>query len=288
MNKQISCMDTEQFLRLYPEKPENAYKGQSGRTLLIGGSFGMAGAVCLNILGAQTVGADYICCALDSSIYPIAAARFLTPVFYPMDETNWKSVLSEALNDKISAVAFGSGTNRLPYKQELLEHLLRECRVPLLLDAEALQLLSSSKELLKTAQCPVILTPHIGEFSRLSGSDAEEILKDRVPAAASFAQKHKVILVLKGPHTIIVGPEGSIMRNNSGNPALAQAGSGDVLTGIMAGLLTLVKDPFTAVTMAVWLHGHLADMALSEYSVHSFPLESYPQLMNRFLRENSR
>ncbi len=74
-------MDTEQFLRLYPEKPEDAYKGQNGRTLLIGGSFGMAGAVCLNILGAQTAGADYICCALDTSIYPIAAARFLTPVF---------------------------------------------------------------------------------------------------------------------------------------------------------------------------------------------------------------
>ena len=157
-----------------------------------------------------------------------------------------------------------------------------------LLDAEALQLLGSRKELLKTVQCPVILTPHIGEFSRLSGSSAEEILTDRGSAAASFAQEHRVILVLKGPHTIVAGPEGSIMRNNSGNPALAQAGSGDVLTGITAGLLTLIKDPFTAVMMAVWLHGHLADMALSEYSVHCFPLESYPQLMNRFLRENGR
>ena len=281
-------MNSTQFLELYPVKQKDAYKGQNGRTLLIGGSYGMAGAICLNLLGAETSGADYICCALDSSIYPIAAGRFLTPVFYPLDTENWKDMLSEALNDKITSVAFGSGVNRLPYKLELLEFLLANCRVPLLLDADALQMLSERKELLKEARCPVILTPHLGEFSKLSGMTTEEILKDRKAAAAAFAKEYGVILVLKGPRTIIVSPQGDWTENQSGNPALAQAGSGDLLTGIAAGLLTIVKDPFTAVSMTVWLHGFLADKALQEYSAHSFPLESYPQLMNRFLLENGR
>ena len=288
MSEFLTPMNSETFLKNYPEKPIDAYKGMHGRTLLIGGSYGMAGAVCLNILGAQAAGSDYICCALDDSIYPVAASRFLTPVFFPLTEENWKETIRKALNDKITAVAFGSGIDRLPYKQELLVFLLLECSVPLLLDAGALQLIAEDKGLLKNGQCPLILTPHIGEFAALCNKSIAEISEDRSAAALAFAKEYNVTLVLKGPQTIIADPEGRLTQNNSGNPALAQAGSGDLLSGITAGMLTLVRDPFTAVSMAVWLHGHLADRARRFYSAHVFPLEVYPQLMNAFLLENGR
>ena len=283
----MTSISVESFLRNYPEKASDAYKGMNGQTLIIGGSYGMAGAVCLNLIGAETSGADYICCALDREIYPIVAAASLTTVFSPLTENSWQEKTAQALR-KASSVVFGSGINDLPYKNEMLFYLLENCRVPLLLDAEALQILSRSKGELENVQCPVILTPHVGEFAKLSGKTADEIQKDRVFSAVSFAEQYNVILVLKGASTVIADPQGNYSVNESGNPALARAGSGDVLSGIIGGLITNVKDPFTATCMGVWLHGHLADIGLEKYSAHVFPLESFPELMNLFLHQNGR
>ena len=157
-----------------------------------------------------------------------------------------------------------------------------QCRVPLVLDAEGLRMIGSP-ERLKQAGCPLILTPHIGEFSAFSHMSAEEIEADRIAAAARFAKEYNVVLVLKGAHTIVASPKGDLYINQSGNAALAQAGSGDLLTGMIAGLLPQIGDVYMSTVAAVWLHGHLADMALQDRAVNMVFLDSWPELMNDFL-----
>ena len=295
-------MDEKVFFSLFPERKANDWKGSRGKVLLIAGSYGMAGAACLNILGAKTVGAGYLQAALPDSIYSIAAGRFLTPVYYPFTEENAVAAIRGLLRDA-RTVCFGSGAVRMPRKREILQ-LVLESGVPAVLDAEALNLLSEREDgsLLKTlpqdgsvkaetaaGPAPVrVLTPHIGEFSHLTGLSTEEIRQRPVKAAEQYAADHRVILVLKGADTIVASPEGRIYINQSGSPALAQAGSGDLLAGMTAAMMSLVPDAFTAVCMAVWLHGRLAEPEISGHSVQCLPLETFPEIMDRVLREQGR
>ena len=274
------AMDAERFFARFPKKPGDAHKNTYGKTLLIGGGYGMAGAVCLNILGAKTVGASYLHVALPEPIYPIAASRFLTPVYHPFDETNALGTVGGLL-PQMRAVGFGSGAVRMPQKKALLQLLLDETQAPTVLDAEALNLLYLPQLALRASEAPFLLTPHFGEFSRLSGVPIEEAAADPVSAARRFAKEHGVILVLKGPHTAVAAPDGRFYRNESGNPALAQAGSGDVLTGMLAAMLTLLDDPFEAACSAVWLHGYVADEGRRAHCCQCFPLEDFPAIADR-------
>ena len=279
-------MDEERFFASFPKKAENAYKGTFGKTLLIGGSYGMAGAICLNITGAKAVGAPYIIASLPHEIYPIAAMKFTTPVFRPFGE-DWHDVI-EPLIHSASAICYGSGAAYLPHKAELLDLILQESRVPVVLDAEALRLLDHNMYILRFAKCPVILTPHIGEFAAVTGLPEAAIRDNRIRTAQEFAKSYRVTVVLKGANTVVAFPDGELYLNQSGSPALAQAGSGDLLSGILAGILTLTRDVSSAVCMAVWLHGALAEYGLKYHSVQNFPLECFPELMDEFFRAHGR
>ena len=283
----LTEMDEDRFLALYPERDETAYKGTYGKTFIIAGSRGMAGALCLNLIGARTAGAGYVCCLCDESIYPIAAVRCLTPVFYPLSSADDRRNALQAVLEQAASVSFGSGINRLEGRQEILDTLLGQCRVPLVLDAEGLRMIKDPNQL-RQAACPLILTPHIGEFSALSHMDAEAVEADRPGVAAAFATEYNVVLVLKGGHTIVASPQGKIYINQSGNPALAQAGSGDLLTGIITALLPQLQDPYMSAVAGVWLHGHLADLALLHRAVNMVDLDSWPELMNEFLFRRGR
>ncbi|MBQ3394289.1 MAG: NAD(P)H-hydrate dehydratase [Oscillospiraceae bacterium] len=280
-------MDVQSFLAKYPPRGEESNKYTDGQTLLIGGSKGMAGAVCLNIYGAMTAGSRFITCAMDEAIYPIAASRFISTVFFPMNKEAYAEEIRKAL-ERASAVSFGSGVDKLSYRKGILDLLLSECKVPLLLDANALRMVSDDLSILKKAQCPLILTPHTGEFSALTSISTKDILKNPVEIGAEFAKKYGIYLVLKNHVTRVFSPTGEIYINDTGNRALAQAGSGDVLNGIITGLVSITKDPWNAAKMGVWLHGYLADLSANAYSQHTFPLEVYPSLMNRFLLNNKR
>lgn len=280
-------MNVKEFFAKYPQREFDSNKYTDGQTLLIGGSWGMAGAVCLNIYGAMTAGARYITCVLDEDIYPIVASRFVSAVFFPVNKGTYIKEIRGALK-RASAVSFGSGVDKLDYRRDILNLLINECRVPLLLDANALRLISEDLTVLKKAHCPLILTPHTGEFSALTSISTKDILENPDRIGADFAKKNGIYLVLKDHVTRVFSPDGEEYINNTGNPALAQAGSGDVLNGIITGLLSVTKNPWDAATMGVWLHGHLADITRKEYSQHTFPLEVYPLLMNSFLLENDR
>jgi NAD(P)H-hydrate epimerase len=278
-------MNEELFFHSYPRKPENAYKGTYGKTLLVGGSYGMSGAVCLNILGAKTVGSSYINVALPHDIYQIVASRNVTPVFHPFGKDTMSSVLGPLIHDARS-ISFGSGTGNMEEKNECMDFILQHSKAPVVLDAEALRMLQYNTYIFHFIKCPVILTPHIGEFAYMINQPVSAVIDHKIEYASDFAIKNKVYIVLKGPNTVVISPKGECYINQSGNQALAQAGSGDLLTGMIAGILTATADVYRAVCMAVWLHGYLADIGLKDHSIQNFPIEDYPSIMDRLFKKH--
>ncbi len=278
-------MNEKLFFQFFPKKSETAYKGTYGKTLIVGGGYGTAGALSLNIIGAKTVGAPYINVGLPDEIYNIVASQHITPVFHPFGHETWEKELGPLIQEA-KAIAFGSGATKLSRKTECMDKILQESTKPVVLDAEALRLLVHNTWVLRFVHCPIILTPHLGEFASLCNQPIEVIQDRKIEYALEFAQKHKVYVVLKGPNTIVTSPNGDLYINETGNQALAQAGSGDLLTGIIVGLLTLTTDVFTAICMGVWLHGYLADYGKQFYAMHSFPIEKYPKIMNELLKKH--
>ena len=278
-------MDEERFFASFPRKKENAYKGTYGHCTLIGGSYGMAGALILNITGALTLGAPYIDAACPEIIYPIASAGSLTPVFHPYREDDPLGVI-ESLLMQSNAVAFGSGCTNLKRKTDILDFILQTASCPIILDAEALRLLDHNYFVLKFVKVPVILTPHIGEFATLVNRSIEEVMHEKIPLLKKFAHDYDAIIVLKGPNTIVASPEGELYINRSGCQALAQAGSGDLLTGMIAAMCTFTRNTYQAVCMAVWAHGYLSEYGLRYHSMQNFPLREYPRLMDELFKKH--
>ncbi|MBR3312298.1 MAG: NAD(P)H-hydrate dehydratase [Solobacterium sp.] len=282
-----SCreMNEELFFRNFPAKKENAHKGTQGKMLLAGGSYGMAGAISLNITGAKTVGASYIHAALPHEIYPIVASRHITPVFHPFAEHTVIPVLESVLPEA-SAVGFGSGAVFMPRKSEAMDYILQNSRGPVVLDAEALRMLVHNMYILRFVRVPVIITPHVGEFAEILNIPTSVLMDRKVEYAAKFAKDYNVIVVLKGANTIVAAPNGEMYFNQSGSQALAQAGSGDLLTGIMTGILSMTKDVMTAVCMSVWLHGYLAEIGAEEHAIQNFPIEQFPEFMDKLFKKH--
>lgn len=272
-------MDEETFFSSFPKKQEDAYKGTFGKCGIIAGSYGLAGALMLNILGAKTVGASYILAACPDSIYPIAASRFITPVYHPYHENNMQDVIPAMLK-QVRSIAFGSGCTNFYKKGELLDLVLQNAECPVVLDAEALRLLVHNYYILQFVKVPIILTPHIGEFAAIVNKPVAQVQKNRFAMVKEFAKTWRVYIILKGPHTIVVSPDGKTYINQSGCQALATAGSGDLLTGILAGLIPLYNDLFTAIISAVWLHGWIGEKGVEKHSIQNFDLSAYPSIMD--------
>ena len=274
-------MDEEIFFQNFPRKTATSWKGSYGKILLINGCTGMAGAACLNLIGAKTVGASYILDALPESIYPIVASHFLTPVYHPFTRETWYEVI-EPLISQVRAIGYGSGSVYMEHKLEILDLLLQNASCPIVLDGEALRMLRHNTFILRFAKAPVILTPHIGEFEDFCGMAKNVVEDNRLAAARKFAKDYHVYVVLKAPNTIAVSPCGDVYVNQSGSAALAQAGSGDVLTGILTALLSMTSDVSLAIRMAVWLHGYLAELGTADrtHSIQNFDITRYPTLMD--------
>ena len=284
VNEVYKDMEEFLFFNMFPKKPADANKGSFGKILLISGSYGMAGAASLNIIGAKSVGASYIHVALSEDIYPIVAGQHITPVFHPFSELKTDSPAKDAedivssLLPGMKAVCFGSGAVNNFAKTRIFNTLNNECKAPLVLDAEALKLIKWSGEELSSFKCPLILTPHQGEFSALSGISPATVTDKPVECATAYAADKNVIMVLKGPRTVVAAPDGRYYVNKTGNNALAQAGSGDVLAGMITAMLSFVEDPFAAACMAVYMHGRIADLGTEHHSRQCFRLEDYPEI----------
>lgn len=256
------------ILQLYP-RHLNAHKGDAGRVLLIGGSYGMSGAPTLAAQAALKSGAGLCVAALPDKIISTFARRFPEATSHPLPCSE-KGVLVEsaadelpALWENVNAVALGPGISREGSTLDFVRRVVRECPQPLIIDADALYALRAIESDLKNRDTPTILTPHPGEMGELMEMNAQEVNDNRIETAIACAQKFNAIVVLKGARSIVVSPVANLVMyiNLTGNAGMATGGSGDVLTGTIAGLLAQTKYAQNATLLGVYLHGMAGDLA---------------------------
>ncbi len=257
-------------------------KGKYGHVLVIGGSFGSAGgkagAPAMTALAAMRSGAGLVTVAVPEPALP-TVARFAPELMtIPLDASaTGEVVLSSdpekrnALLKGITVAAVGPGMGQSVGAEQFLEWILNATTMPAVIDADGLNILAKSIELLAGgAGRTLVLTPHPGEMARLAGITTAEVQADRLKVARDFAARYGVIVVLKGVRTLIAHPDGRVAVNTTGNPGMAKGGSGDLLTGVIAGLLAqFPEDPARAVEAAVHLHGLAADFAVRAGDEHT-------------------
>ena len=257
---------------LIPERPEEAHKGTFGHVLIVAGSLGRTGAASLAGIGALRSGAGLVTVATPRSCVPAVAAAAPEYMTLPLEEDADGAVSAGALETVLAApcdvLAVGPGMGTGQGAAGLVRGLLEWARVPLVLDADALNVCSGHIEWLDARRGPpgdVVLTPHPGEMARLLGCSTHDVQDNRIGAARGMAAEHGVHVVLKGARTLVAAPDGRVGVNLTGNPGLATGGAGDVLTGVAAAWMGQIGNTADACRVAVFLHGHAADRAASEH-----------------------
>jgi NAD(P)H-hydrate epimerase len=250
-----------------PKRPIDSHKGLYGSILVLAGGRGMAGAAALAGAGALRSGAGLVRVACPSEVQPTVASFEPSYMTYPLPCDSDGLVAFpesrpalERLLEHADVLATGPGLGRSTALDELVRWLVQEVAQPAVLDADALNALAGRAEVLRGRTAPRILTPHPGEFARLTGRSTAEIQADREGHALSFALEYGVILVLKGARTIVTDGQ-RLYVNETGNPGMATGGAGDVLTGVIAALLGQKLPPFDAAQLGVYAHGFAGDIA---------------------------
>ncbi len=282
-----------------------ANKGNFGHVLVVGGSFGSAGgkagAPSMASLAALRAGAGLVTAAVPAPALPVVSSIAPELMTWPLAATSEGQAAAENLApDRIAALtagktvlAIGPGLGQSAETAKFTMGLLLATKIPAVIDADALNILASdTSRLTELAKGrTLVLTPHPGEMARLIGSSVAEVQVSRLEVASSFAQRMGVTLVLKGARTLIAHPDGRVAVNTSGNPGMAKGGSGDLLTGLIAGLLAQYSDdPVHAVEAAVYLHGLAADLAVRDADEHTvlatdslaYLAQAYKSRLHRF------
>ncbi len=250
-------------------------KGMYGHVLVIGGAKGKSGAPSMASLAALRTGAGLVMAAVSESILLMVAGVAPELMTIPLREDDAGDidparVNFDALLERKTVLAVGPGLGQKPGAEKFLLELMERARVPMVLDADALNILTRHREKIDGSSRTMVLTPHPGEMARLAGISIKEVQANRESLAREFAVKHGVILALKGWRTLIAHHDGEIAVNTTGTPALAKGGSGDILTGIIAAMLAQHPDHAAdAVNAAVYLHGLAADFAVREQDEHT-------------------
>ncbi|HEY1500446.1 MAG TPA: NAD(P)H-hydrate dehydratase [Acidobacteriaceae bacterium] len=260
------------------EQPRTAdsNKGLYGHVLIAAGGRGKSGAPAMASLAALRAGAGLVTAAVPESI--LASVAAITPELMTVplkegaageiDKANLEPDPFRKLTERATVIAMGPGMG--PEPEEFVLGVMERTMVPLVLDADALNIIARHPDKLNGRDRTVVMTPHPGEMARLAGINTKEVQANREPLAREFAHKHNVTVVLKGWRTLIAHPDGRIAINTTGNPGMAKGGSGDILTGIVAALLAQYPEhPGQAVEAAVYLHGLAADFALREQDEHT-------------------
>lgn len=257
-------LDHQAVLGLLPDRKATSHKGDYGKIMLLCGSRGYTGAAALAAMGSLRAGAGLVYLGVPECIYAIEAAKLLEPVVFPLPDLD--GMFSDAAIDILSpmlcrmdAVLIGPGIGRSESVGRLLAWLLQNFDAPIVLDADGIYLLRDHIDILRGRTAPVILTPHEGEFLQLTGQSCS----DRVAAAVAAANDLRSIVVLKGRQTVITDGD-TVYINPTGNPGMAVGGSGDVLAGMITGLLGQGLHPIQAAAAGVWIHGAAGDICAEQ------------------------
>jgi len=249
---------------LVPRPPE-AHKGTTGHLLIVSGSTGKTGAAAMTAVSAVRSGAGLVTLGIPQSLNAVVETLVLEAMTVPLPEGRPGFIGESAFDDIMDqltgkrCLALGPGIGTEPETVRLVHRLVQSSRVPMVIDADGLNAIAGYTQLLKETDAPIVLTPHPGEMARLLDTTPKEIQNDRIGAARGFASDFGVHVVLKGARTVIAHPDGTVHVNPTGNPGMATGGMGDVLTGVIAGLITQGYPPGSAACTGVYLHGAAAD-----------------------------
>jgi hydroxyethylthiazole kinase-like uncharacterized protein yjeF len=252
-----------------PERATDTHKRAAGLVVVIGGSRRMTGAVCLSAEAAYRAGAGLVTVAVPEGILPVVQTRLRETTFLPLPETSEGTIAAtmEPLEQGLEAadaVAIGPGMTTNEETAAYVRTLVRSCPVPLVLDADGLNAFVGHASELADRRSPAVLTPHAGEFARLAGTTARDVGVDRIGGARKLASETDAVVLLKGSRTVVAAPDGRVLVNATGGPFLATGGTGDVLTGMIAGLIARGADPWLAAGAAAYVHGIAGRLAGAE------------------------
>ena len=269
-------IEAEDVAEFWPVPGDQAHKGDCGHLMILAGSEGKTGAACLTAQGALRTGAGLVTVGCPSGVNHILENKLTEAMTLPLAQTANGFLSAKAVDSLApfmegkSALAFGPGIGTDPETGELLAWIVEKVPLPLVIDADGLNLLAQNLEMIKWCADSAVLTPHPGEMARLLKTTTEKIQADRVKAVKTLAQETGQVVVLKGARTVIGSPEGLVFINPTGNPGLASGGTGDVLTGIIGGLLSQGLNTLEAALAGVYIHGLAADMLAEEIPARGF------------------
>lgn len=263
---------------LMPDRPANSHKGTFGYLLTVAGSVGMSGATLLAAESSLRVGTGLCVLATPASLVPHLPPKEV--IYRPIAETDENTISPKALGDlekdldKATAVVLGPGlsTNEetVAFVQKFLSKAVgKSSELPCIIDADGLNCIAENTKVFPSDAGHIVITPHPKELSRLLDVSTQEIQRDRIAAATNAATEFGCIVVLKGAHTVIADPEGNLFVNPTGNPGMSTAGTGDVLSGLIGGLLAQGLKPFDAAVAGVYIHGRAGDIAAEELGQRS-------------------
>lgn len=277
---QVEVLENHSVSCAIPYRRANSHKGTYGHLMVLAGSKGKTGAALLCARGALRSGVGLVTIITPDDLNQIFETALPEAMTFPLAGSpgGYSTVADYQEIDQIlknkQALVIGPGLGQNIETGKLVSQLYQEQKLPMVVDADALNLLASDDSILAKHRGSRILTPHPGEFARLTGRTIDEIQANRLEIARNFAAKHNVVMVLKGPNSVIADPDGRVAINSTGNSALATGGSGDVLAGFIGSLLAQGQSPWQAATLGVYGHGLAADQLTEDNDIQSGLLAS--------------
>ena len=280
----MEYLDHKAVLDALPNRSNDSHKGDYGKILLLCGSKGYTGAAALSAMGALRIGAGLVYLAVPESIYQIEAVKLLEPIVLSLpDDEGHVSVRAQTdilhLLDGKDAVLIGPGLGCSAGVFAAIKLVLENYDGPVVLDADGINAITQHKYLLRERTAPTILTPHAGEFARLTNT----VCTDRIAQAREFAENFGCIMLLKGNRTVITDGQ-TVYINTTGNPGMAVGGCGDVLAGMITGLLGQGLEPLKAAACAAWLHGASGDICAQEIGQYGMLPSDMVKVLPRLLK----
>ncbi len=267
-------IDRELVAEIIPKRFNDSSKGDYGKVFLVTGSTGMAGSGCLSANAAMRTGAGLVYVGVPAGLSPIYSTKLTEPIIIPLRDKGSGSLSAAGTGeiikamDRMDAAAIGPGLSVDDEIVEIVRAVIKGSRIPLVLDADALNAAARDIAMLKLRKAEMVITPHPGEMARLTGLTISEVQNSRLKVASEFAVNHGVTVVLKGARTVVALPEGALYVNTTGNAGMATAGAGDVLTGIIVSLMGQGVKPADAAIAGVYLHGLAGDAAAGKKGLH--------------------
>ena len=262
-------IEKDDIKRILPTRPGDGHKGTFGKILVFAGSESMTGAAYLSALSAYRTGSGYVRLVAPKACISPLSILLPEAVFVGLTEysgTRFNNLIKRLIDDS-DAVLIGPGLSVADEALSLMETVVENCDKPMVIDADALNILAMKKSLLERLRCETVITPHPAEMARLVQKSASEIQEDRINIAKKFADEYGLTVVLKGAGTVIAANDGRVSINPTGNNGMATAGSGDVLAGVITSLIGQGLYPYDAAVAGVYLHGLAGDIAASDKGV---------------------